>query len=622
VSRASGRTAAGVAALLVLTVVLAVPAYWSGFGNFATLDDEGYLLSTLRGFVGGETLYESIYTQYGPFYYESFGAFFALTGWTIGMDTGRAIGLAIELLATLTLGLLAYRLSGRVLVGVGTQIIALGLLTERNELMHPAVLLAGLLVALAVAVTLVLPRRPAAGAALAGAIAAAMALTKINVGGFALIGLATGVALLLAGGRWGGALRWALAALAVLLAPALLFGDLGLEAKQAYALVVATAMASIVLVVGPLERPPSPWPLLGALAAGAAAATVAILAAIVLTGVPAGGPAGGARRRADAAARRPQRRARPRPHDRPVGLPRARRRGRGQPPAAGADRGGRCAARPGGPGRLVRDGRSGRGPADRPAAGRSRPPRPARLGSLRCRPTPRASGRSPAAAARDAVLGRRAAGAARLSGGGQPGRCRGAAAGADGGAGDRRRPGPARPARAVAARPRPPQRAPPRHRRRLRAAGRRARLGCRARRDHRGTGGLRVQRALPFQTADRVRVAPYLADELSAISATLRRECRSFVTMPGLNSFHEWTRIEPPVRLPTDWSRLLDADEQRRAVAAIRADRTPCLLYNFNLQSGWNGGRPTPRGPLRAHLDAAYGPPRDVGGGYVLRRLR
>src|SRR5436305_9998015 len=67
-------------------IVAIVAAYYAIFTDFATYDDEGTLLVTLKAFVHGEPLYRSIYSEYGPFYYELFGGLFALAGKAVTTD--------------------------------------------------------------------------------------------------------------------------------------------------------------------------------------------------------------------------------------------------------------------------------------------------------------------------------------------------------------------------------------------------------------------------------------------------------------------------------------------------------------------------------------------------------
>lgn len=63
-------------------------AYLSVFTGFMPYDDEGYVLVTLRSFITGQPLYDRVFTQYGPFYFEFFGLLGAL-GVPFDHDSGR-----------------------------------------------------------------------------------------------------------------------------------------------------------------------------------------------------------------------------------------------------------------------------------------------------------------------------------------------------------------------------------------------------------------------------------------------------------------------------------------------------------------------------------------------------
>ena len=97
-------------ALLVVLCLLA--AYWAMFSQFAPYDDEGFFDYSLKLFVGGHTLYNSVFSEYGPFYYELFGGLFALIGHGVNTDAGRLIQLVVWVAASLGLGLVAHRLTG------------------------------------------------------------------------------------------------------------------------------------------------------------------------------------------------------------------------------------------------------------------------------------------------------------------------------------------------------------------------------------------------------------------------------------------------------------------------------------------------------------------------------
>lgn len=169
---------------------MAAYGYWAIFSQFAPYDDEGTLLVDLWHFVHGAVLYRDIFSQYGPFYYEVFGALFAITGKTITTDTSRLIVLAVWEGSALTTGYVVHRLTGRTSLGLAATAVAFVALRELvNEPMHPIGLSALLLAMICLTVVLAL-RRTHLSSIVLGAELAGLVLTKVNLGVFALAALA------------------------------------------------------------------------------------------------------------------------------------------------------------------------------------------------------------------------------------------------------------------------------------------------------------------------------------------------------------------------------------------------------------------------------------------------
>lgn len=274
----------------LIALAAAVAAYFTIFGEFATYDDEGTLLVTLKAFVNGHTLYRDIYSEYGPFYYEFFGGLFALTGKAITTDASRSIVVFVWVAASLLFGIGAHRLTRSLalgVVGMGAAFAVLGVLA--NEPMHPQ----GLCVLLFAAVSLLLVfgpgRRVGWMGGACGVLLGALLMTKVNLGAFAIAGIALAAVLTVPSlnrRRW---LLW-LVVLAYLALPfAVMARSLSESWVRELILIEMLAMAAVVVSVW-WQRPARDeddgttgrW-LLGAIA-GAAAVVVAILIAIVLTG--------------------------------------------------------------------------------------------------------------------------------------------------------------------------------------------------------------------------------------------------------------------------------------------------------------------------------------------------
>lgn len=181
-------TALAFGAVTTMTVLIAAPRMMYGFASY---DDEGYMLVALRSFIDHGSLYDRVFTQYGPFYYELWGTVFGVFGITVDHDSGRIVTLVVWVAASLILGLAVWRMTNSVLLGAAGQILAFTALSVApNEPMHPGGLISLLLVLILAAACLVRDRLSVYPMAILGGLLAALTLTKINVGVFALIAVA------------------------------------------------------------------------------------------------------------------------------------------------------------------------------------------------------------------------------------------------------------------------------------------------------------------------------------------------------------------------------------------------------------------------------------------------
>lgn len=167
--------------------MLAPIAYMSMFTGFHAYDDEGYNLANLSDYLAGHPLLTPNALGYGPFFYEVIGGLFKLLGLAPDNDTGRFVTAGIWLMASVAGGLVGLRLSRNLWLGLAAELLTFGVLTAlTNEPMSTYGLSALLLLGLAAAASF-RSARPRASAALIGAIVGALCLIKINVGGFAAI---------------------------------------------------------------------------------------------------------------------------------------------------------------------------------------------------------------------------------------------------------------------------------------------------------------------------------------------------------------------------------------------------------------------------------------------------
>jgi hypothetical protein len=193
----------GFGLVTALTALIAHPKMFFGFAEY---DDEGYMLTALKSFVNHGHLYDKVFTQYGPFYYELWGGFFSIFGIPVTHDAGRNVVTVVWVLSGLVFGLGIWKITRSIVLALGTQILtfsALEVLT--NEPMHPVSLIALLLAVIVAISAFVGERESPVAMGLLGAVVAALVLTKINVGVFAVVSIALACAVsyqALWGRRW------------------------------------------------------------------------------------------------------------------------------------------------------------------------------------------------------------------------------------------------------------------------------------------------------------------------------------------------------------------------------------------------------------------------------------
>jgi hypothetical protein len=618
------RLAAVALAFAVVTAVGVLVAYPRMFTGFAVYDDEGYMLIALRSFVEGGALYDEVFSQYGPFYYEAWGGAFSLFGAEVDLDSGRMATLVAWVAASLALGLATLRMTGSALLGLAAQMLvfaALGAVAP-NEPMHPGGLIALLLAAIVAVSCAVGPRLAPGGMGLLGASVAALALVKINVGALALAAVVLACATAypaISGRRW---LRLAIEVAFVATPVVLVSAKLGEQWAREYAFHVAVAALAVVVALRARTAGPRRSEELWWLGGGFLAATVAVLLAILGAGTSVDGLLDGVigqpLRQADAFSIPFSQSNRIFPFD-AIALSAAlaywyaaRRRPADAPPAWG---GGLSLA-------SIAIGVAmalaviGKGmpfdAADLPGyqllllgfAWVALIPAPGRAEG----PAAFARLMLPPLAAMQALHAYPVAGSQTLwasfllipvgaicVANGVRGLSSSLAAD-----GDRRA---ALAVGAVVA----------------------AFLALfvvettlrQPLRDYRDSYDEAVPLGLPG--AESVRVSPPEAQLFGLVSREIDRRCPTFVMLPGMNSFYFWTDREPPTGYnATGWPTLFDEEAQRHVIEDIRAVEDLCLLENAALAGGWAAGAKAD-GPLLRHLGLGFRPLVGVGD-YVLSR--
>lgn len=276
----------------LVALAATVAAYFYLFTQFAPYDDEGTVLVALKAFAGGEALYKDVYTPFGPFYFELFGGFFALTGLDVTTNASRTIVMVIWVGSSLVFGLAVQRLTGRVALGVTAMLVAFSVVfILSQEPMHAQVLAVALLSAFTFLAAAADTRRVVWAGGACGALLAALVLTKINLGAYAVAAALFAAVLTVEPlyRRWW--LRWPVIVAFLALPFVVTAGDLDGELVRSFAVLELLAVTAIAVASWSLRQAPADsgdqartmrW-LLSA-AAGFCLAFVAILLGIFAAG--------------------------------------------------------------------------------------------------------------------------------------------------------------------------------------------------------------------------------------------------------------------------------------------------------------------------------------------------
>jgi len=272
-----------------VTLALADVGYRAIFSFFAPWDDEGYLLVSLRSFHRGGRLYDEVYTQYGPLFFQLIDGLFTVLRLPLNHNNGRLASLGLWLAVSLICGLAVRGMACSVALGCCAQILVfLSLLPSiALEPMHPGGLLCLGLAGLA-GTTLMATSRPRFAWAVQGFLVASLALVKINVGVFALLAVSLECVTafpLLARHRL---LMLAAASLAVAAPVALMAAHLSQPWVQLYAWQTTAALLAVtVVLIGGKPDPRLDGSHLLWLIGGAMVTAAVVVAGILLRGTSA-----------------------------------------------------------------------------------------------------------------------------------------------------------------------------------------------------------------------------------------------------------------------------------------------------------------------------------------------
>jgi hypothetical protein len=240
----------------VVLAIAVVYAYATAFSYFASYDDVGYAMITVRGFLEGHRLYLDVFTYYGPFYF--FYEWFVHSVLTIPLthDATTALCVVHWLIGSTILALAGFLLTRSLLVACLVFMQAtLHLTPLAREPGHPQELVVLLLcAALAIGASARPPKRILLVLA---AISAALLFTKINIGvfyGCSLLLLLAGRAAFFKSHRVCFFVTLALSALLpfLLMRPNLREGWALMFSMQSCAAILATG--AVAYVFGPAEK--------------------------------------------------------------------------------------------------------------------------------------------------------------------------------------------------------------------------------------------------------------------------------------------------------------------------------------------------------------------------------
>lgn len=245
----SARLGFAVVAFTALTAGTYPIARYRMFTQFMNFDDEGYMLIHLKQFLDNGWRYDGA-NGYGIFYYEFWSAIYSILGMPVDNNSGRTVVMVVWILVSLLVGLASWRITRSIILGLAVQVSVFETMFSLiAEPMHPGSLIVLLLAIILVVASIVSDRLTRWPLAVISAAAVALLLIKINVGLFACVALALVSTVsypALAKIRW---LRLAAEIGFVVLPLVLLRARLDHEVTRRLALHVCVAALAIVIVL-------------------------------------------------------------------------------------------------------------------------------------------------------------------------------------------------------------------------------------------------------------------------------------------------------------------------------------------------------------------------------------
>jgi len=278
VARVVRRVAPRAVLLLAILAIAALFGYAYLFTTFRLNDDQGYFLLALRAYHGGAALYDQIATIYGPFYFELTDGVFRLFHAAYDDDAARYYNLAIWILSALAVSRYVERVTHNLAASALACFLACFLMRDLGGCpLHPDALIVLLTALLALAsLGLSDPSTQKRALVACGALTAALALTKLNAGAFAALAFAAYFVRFAPRSRTS-AWRWIASALLLALFPfALMARELGDPRIRELAVTISIALVPLAFLPA-LDRGERSSPRIAWYLAGAIALTFAVL---------------------------------------------------------------------------------------------------------------------------------------------------------------------------------------------------------------------------------------------------------------------------------------------------------------------------------------------------------
>jgi hypothetical protein len=255
IRQAAGPRTTSVACYVAFAVAAGLVAYWKAYSQFQPYDDEGYVLLSLKEFLHHGALYNHVFSQYGPFPFEFWGAIYKLLGATVTPDNARVMVIVLWVAIGLLIGVTVERVTGSLVIGLIAAVAGFQCCNViTNEVLIPDDLTTLLELAI-VAVAALGRARPPLRAALIGALVAATLLTKINSGGCALLAVCLALAACWSQPRLRRRASWLLVLAGTAVPLVLMLRDLGHTWAQDFALVIVLGIGALGLTLGPQHSP-------------------------------------------------------------------------------------------------------------------------------------------------------------------------------------------------------------------------------------------------------------------------------------------------------------------------------------------------------------------------------